>query len=86
MSIAVPGEVRGQRDAWNRHGRLPWKKLVQPAIDLARNGFEITEAVDDALKTTKGIEEDIRIDSGLRSVLITCELTAKANSVISNRG
>ena len=64
MSIAVPGEVRGQRDAWNRHGRLPWKKLVQPAIDLARNGFEITEAVDDALKT---FEQDIRKDTGLRS-------------------
>ena len=81
----MPGEVRGQYDAWKRHGRLPWKKLVQPAIDLARNGFEITEAVEDALKTTKGIEDDIRNDPGLRSVHITCVLTAKANSVTSNR-
>ena len=60
----MPGEVRGQHDAWKRYGRLPWKQLVQPAIDLARNGFEITEAVDDTLKT---FEQDIRRDTGLRS-------------------
>ena len=60
----MPGEVRGQHDAWKRYGRLPWKQLVQPAIDLARNGFEITVAVDDALKT---FEQDIRKDTGLRS-------------------
>jgi len=44
---------------------------------LARNGFEITEAVLDALNTTVGIEEDIRKDPGLRSVYITCVSTAK---------
>jgi len=66
LSIAVPGEVRGLYDAWTKYGWLQWKQLVQPAIDLARNGFEITEAVEDALKTTKGIEQDIRDDPGLR--------------------
>ena len=81
----MTGEVRGQYDAWKRHGRLPWKQPVQPAIDLARNGFEIIAAVEDTLKTTKGIEQDIRNDPGLRSVHIICVLTAKANSVSSNR-
>ena len=59
--------MRGQFEAWKRHGRLPWKRLVQPAIDLAKNGFRASKALDDALKTTKGIEKDIRNDSGLRS-------------------
>ena len=77
----MPGEVRGQYDAWKRHGWLPWKQLVQPAIDLAKNGFEISEAVDDALKTLKDIEEEIRNDPGLRSVHINCALTVKATSV-----
>ena len=77
----MPGEVRGAREAWKRHGRLRWERLVQCAIDLARDGFNITEAVEDALNTTKGIEQDIRKDSGLRSVHITCVSTAKANSV-----
>ena len=59
--------MRGQFEAWKRHGRLEWKRLVQPAIDLAKNGFKASKALDDALKTTKGIEEDIRNDPGLRS-------------------
>ena len=53
-------------EAWKRHHRLPWKQLVQPAIDLARNGFNVTEAVEDALNTTKGIQKDIENDPGLR--------------------
>lgn len=80
----MPGEVRGQYEAWKRHGWLPWKQLVQPAIDLARNGFEITEAVDDALKTLKDIEQDIRNDPGLRSVQ-AYHLRINSNSVASNR-
>ena len=52
--------------AWKRHGRLPWKQLVQPAIDLARKGFKVTQAVEDALNTTKGIKDDIENDPGLR--------------------
>ena len=80
LSIAVPGEVRGQYDAWKQHGRLPWKQLVQPAIDLARNGFKITKSVDEALQA-RDIRKDILDDPGLRSVHITCVPTAKANSV-----
>lgn len=60
----MPGEVRGLHYASQRHGRLLWNELVQPAIDLARKGFEITEAVKEALET---FEEDIRNDTGLRS-------------------
>ena len=86
LSIAMPGEVRGQYEAWKRYGWLPWKQLVEPSVYLARYGFEVTEAVDDVLKTTKGIEQDIRDDSGLGSVHIICVLTTvKTNSVTSNR-
>ena len=53
-------------EAWKRHHRLPWKQLVQSAIDLARNGFNVTEAVEDALNTTEGIQKDIENDPGLR--------------------
>ena len=30
----VPGTVAGLTETW-KHARLPWKQLVQPAIDLA---------------------------------------------------
>lgn len=42
LSVGVPGTVAGLYLAHQRYGRLPWKKLVQPAIDLAKKGFEMS--------------------------------------------
>ncbi len=41
-AIGVPGTVAGLYKAHKRFGKLPWKKVVQPAIDLAQNGFPMT--------------------------------------------
>jgi len=49
-SVGVPGTVRGLYLAWRRHGRLPWKRLVEPAAALARDGFPVTETLADSLK------------------------------------
>jgi gamma-glutamyltranspeptidase/glutathione hydrolase len=38
-SIGVPGTVAGLHLAHQKYGKLPWKVLVQPAIDLAEDGF-----------------------------------------------
>jgi gamma-glutamyltranspeptidase/glutathione hydrolase len=38
----VPGVVDGMFEAHRKLGRLKWAQLVQPAIDIARNGFKIT--------------------------------------------
>ena len=35
----VPGTVRGMHEAHKRYGSKPWASLLQPAIDLARDGF-----------------------------------------------
>ncbi len=43
-SVAVPGLVAGLEQAHRSHGRLPWKALVEPAIELARLGVELNEA------------------------------------------
>jgi gamma-glutamyltranspeptidase/glutathione hydrolase len=37
-SVAVPGMLRALELAWRRHGSLPWKEVLQPAVDLARSG------------------------------------------------
>jgi gamma-glutamyltranspeptidase/glutathione hydrolase len=42
LSGGVPGTVSGLF-ASMKYAKLPFKKLVQPAIDLANNGFAITE-------------------------------------------
>ena len=52
--------------ASQKYGRLPWRELVEPAIKLARDGFEISDAVADALNSTPGIIEFIKNDPGLR--------------------
>lgn len=42
LAVGVPGTVAGMWMAHQRLGSLPWEDLVQPAIDLARNGIPIT--------------------------------------------
>src|SRR5947209_345621 len=43
-SCAVPGVVAGLGALWERHGRLPWPRLVEPAIRLARDGVVMPPA------------------------------------------
>src|SRR4051794_28593660 len=41
-SSAVPGAAAGLQAVHARYGRLPWAELLQPAIELARGGVEMT--------------------------------------------
>jgi gamma-glutamyltranspeptidase / glutathione hydrolase len=41
-AVAVPGAVPGLWEAHARAGRLPWARLLEPAIELAEAGLEVT--------------------------------------------
>jgi len=42
FSVGVPGTVAGMEEMHRKFGLLPWKDLIQPAIDIARNGHALT--------------------------------------------
>jgi gamma-glutamyltranspeptidase/glutathione hydrolase len=45
LAAGVPGTVRGLELAHRKHGRLLWRDVVAPAIQLAENGFALSEAL-----------------------------------------
>lgn len=44
-ATAVPGTVAGFELAYKKFGKLKWKKLIEPAIKLARDGFEVSRSL-----------------------------------------
>jgi gamma-glutamyltranspeptidase / glutathione hydrolase len=43
-SCAVPGLPAGLEELWRAHGRLPWPRLVEPALRLAQDGVDFPPA------------------------------------------
>ena len=56
LAPAVPGTIAGLEASHAKYGSLPWKTLVQPAIDLALNGFPLSNR---AAKSLNRIREDL---------------------------
>ncbi|WP_299489508.1 gamma-glutamyltransferase [Acaryochloris sp. IP29b_bin.137] len=42
-AVAVPGTVAGLQAVHQKYGRLPWQTLLEPAIQLAAEGFEMSD-------------------------------------------
>ncbi|NPA36773.1 MAG: gamma-glutamyltransferase [Chlorobi bacterium] len=45
LPVTVPGTVAGWFKMHDKFGTMPVEKLLQPAIDYARNGFPVTELI-----------------------------------------
>jgi gamma-glutamyltranspeptidase / glutathione hydrolase len=58
LAVATPGTVRGLEALHRKFGRLPWRRLVAPAIALARDGY----------RTPPGLARELAEDS-VRRVL-----------------
>jgi gamma-glutamyltranspeptidase/glutathione hydrolase len=49
LAPAVPGTVAGLHEAWQRYGSMPWRDLLQPAYELAKEGIRVSEDLEFAL-------------------------------------
>ena len=51
LSVGVPGNIRMAAQVHSDHGSLPWAKLFDPAIKLARDGFKINKRFHNSLSS-----------------------------------
>lgn len=42
LAAGVPGSVAGMEQAHQKYGKLKWADLIEPAIELAANGFKLS--------------------------------------------
>lgn len=94
LAAGVPGSVAGMVEAHQKYGKLSWYKVVQPAINLARNGFELTERQaseinsnqDDFLKYNPGKEYYIKSGLWKGGDIVIQEDMAKTFELIRDKG
>lgn len=76
LAVAVPGELRGLYRAHSDMGRLPWKTVVEPAIEIAENA-KVGQFL--AIKLRQ-MNETIFSSPSLRNIFTKRVLTKKAHS------
>jgi gamma-glutamyltranspeptidase len=50
LSAPVPSCLKGYEALHKAYGRLPWTKVLQPAIELAENGSIIRQGIIDDIR------------------------------------
>ena len=51
LAVATPGTIAGLYEVHRKYGRLSWKTVIAPAIQLAENGFPVSWRFVSATKT-----------------------------------
>lgn len=57
-AVGVPGAVRMLELAHQRHGKLPWARLLAPAIALAETGFALSPRLHALLQAEQHLRKD----------------------------
>jgi gamma-glutamyltranspeptidase / glutathione hydrolase len=59
LSAGVPGTVRGWADALTKYGTMSLSNVLRPAIDVARDGFEVDQTFHDQVQGNVDFFDDI---------------------------
>ncbi|WP_299409303.1 gamma-glutamyltransferase [Acaryochloris sp. IP29b_bin.148] len=73
-AVAVPGTVAGLQAVHQKYGRLPWSTLLQPAIQLAEEGFMVSD------RTTRIIalrQDTLAANSAAKAIFLPTEQPLK---------
>jgi len=54
-SVGVPGTLKLLEQLHADHGKLSWAELVQPAIQLAREGFDVSPRLAGSIASSRGL-------------------------------
>ena len=86
LASGVPGSVAGLEAAHEKYGSLPWERLLEPAIGLARNGFEVPEQLAGSIeRKAEFFADDVNFSdyfsAGAGEVLAQPELAATLERV-----
>ncbi len=80
LAAGVPGSVDGMVQAFDRYSQLKnWKRLIQPAIEIAQNGFHLTEKQADLINEKRA---DFDKNNRAKTVFNDREKYAKSDLLI----
>lgn len=65
LASGVPGSPQGLWELHRRHGRLPWRRVVLPAIHLAQRGFRVTPRLHAELESHRDLLSRFRETSSV---------------------
>ena len=73
LASGVPGSVAGMVEAHQKYGKMKWADLVEPAVQLAKNGFKISAR---QARELNGLQAQLKKLNTLGTALIKEQWTA----------
>lgn len=81
LQVGVPGQTAGIYALWEQYGTMPWKQLLQPSIQLARQGYQVTPNMLGAIELIYG---EMAGHPELSEIYLKDGLPSKVGDVIQN--
>lgn len=78
-SVGVPGTVAGLYLLHQRHGKLPWERLVEPAVSLAEKGYILGAR---QAKVIAWAAHDLRLDPVTRAAFFPAGSAPRSGTLI----